>query len=179
MSAVPVAAVNPVEEAIPEAREALDLVVPIVRDRVVLGQEVRDRRVSVILLANITEADNQPLVALARAARALIDRVPFARRRNDDASRHHPVHVRARSRRYEPGRILRKWSLPVREPCLRVADRDHRLYRVRERRLRHRNRRRVIRRITRLSRRKKPRFAVKRSITADCRRTREYQIPSH
>lgn len=179
MSAVPVAAVNPAEEATPEVREVPDLVVPTVRDRVVLGQEVRDRRANVIPLANITEADNQPLVALAQAARAPIDRVPFARRRNDDASRRRPVRVRAQSRRYELGRTLRKWSLPVREPCPRVADRDRRLYRVRGRRLRHRNHRLVIRRITRLSRRKRPRFAVKRSTTADCRRTREYQIPSH
>ena len=178
MSVVPVVAVNPAGEGTPEAREAPDLAVPTVRDRAVLEREVRDRRASV-LPASTIEADNRPLVAPALAARAPIDRVPFVRRKNDDASRRRPARVRDRSRRYEPGRILRKWSLPVRELYRRVPDRDRRRYRVRVRHRRHRSRHRVTRRITRLSRRKRPRFAVKRNIIADCRRTREYQIPSH
>lgn len=174
---VPAAAANPAED-IPEAREALDLVVPTVRDRAVLERGVRDHHASV-LPANIIEADNRPLVAPAQAARAPIDRVPFVRRKNDDASRRCLVRVRDRSHRYGPERIPRKWSLPVRELYRRVLDRDPRRYRARVHHRRHRSRRHVIRRITRLSKKKKPRFAVKRKIIADCQKIHEYQIPSH
>lgn len=171
------AAANPAEDTL-EAREAPDHAVPIVRDRVVLERGVHDHHASV-LPANTIEADNRPLVVPAQAPRAPIDRVPFVRRKNDDVSRRRPARVPDRSHRYEPERILRKWLLPVRELYRRVPDRDRRRYRVRVLHHRHRSRHRVIRRITRFSRRKKPRFAVKRNIIADCRKIHEYQIPSH